>query len=225
MNRITTTLALVLTLAGCSEEAEPPEANAAPGTETAEAEPEAPAAPETFEYTEELSADVIPNSPVTAMANGRPIEIKTVLFQPRFNEWGMTLSTAELDRPTAILAGMKEAVNLSDLPQEMGVGTYTHGIDESGGGYFQIQKIDEPERTTSWNTNTAYHLEITEWTAGDYDPEGSMFQEAGRASGKVVAVFRGREGSFANSWVAGTFENAVVRYMGRPRWMEEEEAE
>ena len=222
MNRTLTTLALT----GCSEEAEPPEANSAPtGTESAEATPEAPAAPEAFEYTEELSADVIPSGPVTAMANGRPLETKTILFQPRFNEWGMTLSTAELDRPTAILAGMKEAVNLSDLPQEMGVGTYTHSIDESGGGYFQIQKIDEPERTTSWNTNTAYHLEITEWTAGDYDPEAGMFQEAGRASGKVVAVFRGREGSFGNSWVAGTFENAVVRYMGRPRWMEEEDSE
>jgi len=222
MNRTLTTLALTLALTGCSEEAEPPVANAAPtGTEAAET-PEAPAAPETFEYTEELSADLIPNTPVSAMANGRPLEIKTVLFQPRFDEWGMTLSTAELDRPTAILAGMKEAVNLSDLPQELGVGTYTHAIDESGGGYFQIQKIDDPESTTSWNTSTAYHLEITEWDAADYDPEGSMFQQAGTASGKVVAVFRGRDGSFGNSWVAGTFEDAVVRYMGTPRWLREE---
>lgn len=220
MKTILSTLALTLALAGCSEE-EPPEMNASPTTESAE--PPGPAAPETFEYTEELSADLIPDAPVTAQANGRPIEIRTVLFQPRFDEWGMTLSTAELDRPTAILDGMKEAINLTDLPQEMGVGTYTHAIDQSGGGYFQIQKIDEPERTTSWNTNTAYHLVITEWDAGEYDPEGGLFQQAGTASGKVVAVFRGREGSFADSWVAGTFEDAVVRYMGKPRWLEEED--
>lgn len=225
MNRTLSTLALCLALAGCSEEEAPPEANSAPteeGAQPAEAEPEAPA---TFEYTEELSGDLIPDAPIKAMANGRELEIQTVLFQPRFDEWSMTMSTAELDRPTAILAGMKEAVNLSDLPQEMGVGTYTHAIDESGGGYFQIQKIDDPESTTSWNTQMAYHLEITEWDAGDYDPEGGLFQEAGTASGKIVAVFRGREGSFGNSWVAGTFEDAVVRYMGKPRWLEEDEEE
>jgi len=222
-NSTLSTLALILALAGCSEE-EPPAMNAAPTEEGAQAEAE-PAAPATFEYTEALSAEVIPNAPVKAMANGRELEIDTVLFQPRFDEWSMTLSPAELDRPTAILSGMPEAVNLSDLPQEMGVGTYTHAIDESGGGYFQIQKIDDPESTTSWNTNMAYHLEITEWNASDYDPEGSLFQEAGTASGKVVAVFRGREGSFANSWVAGTFEDAVVRYMGKPRWLDEEEGD
>ncbi len=197
---------------GCSEEA-PPEMNAAPTTP----EPvEIPA----FEYTETPELDNVPNTPAAANANGRELEIKTVIFQPRFDSWSMTLSTAELDRPTGILPGMSEAVNITDLPQELAAGTYTHSMDESGGGYFQIQKVDE-EGTTSWNTRLAYVLQITEWNGRPYDPEGRMFQEAGTASGKVVAVFRG-SGDFANSWVAGTFENAVVRYMGTPRWLRED---
>ena len=48
--------------------------------------------------------------------------------------------------------------------------------------------------------------------------------EAGKASGRVVAVFRG-SGDFENSYAVGTFEDAVVRYMGKPRWFEEEEEE
>ncbi|MEM9069923.1 MAG: hypothetical protein AAGE52_15530 [Myxococcota bacterium] len=206
-------LALAL---GCSEEEGA--AEAAEATEAPAPEPE-PA----FEYTESPTAESIPNSPAMANANGREIEIKTVVFQPRFNSWSMTLTTAELDRPTGILPAGAESINLTDLPQELAAGTFTHSIDESGGGYFQIKKIDDPESTTSWNTRLAYVLEITEWNGQPYDPEGRLFQEAGTASGKVVAVFRGREGGFANSWVAGTFEDATVRYMGKPRWLEEEE--
>ena len=101
---------------------------------------------------------------------------------------------------------------LSVLFLLISVGTYEMGIDESGGGFFQIAQPDDPESTTSWNTSMAYVLEITEWTAGEYDPEARMFQEAGKASGRVVAVFRG-SGDFENSYAVGTFEDAVVRYM------------
>ncbi len=134
----------------------------------------------------------------------------------------MSLSTGELERPTGFLPNGAETVNISDLPQELAAGTYTHSIEDSGGGYFQIQQRDDPESTTSWNTRLAYVLQITEWNGRAYDPEGSMFQEAGTASGKVVAVFRGSDNGFQNSWVAGTFEDALVRYMGRPRWVAED---
>lgn len=207
--------AAIISSYGCSEEPPPPEMNAQPTT------PE-PVEIAAFEYTETPQLDDVPNTPVAGNANGREIEIQTVVFQPRFDSWSMTLSTAELDRPTGILPGMAEAVNITDLPQELAAGTYTHAIDESGGGFFQIQKPDE-EGTTSWNTRMAYVLQITEWNGRPYDPEGSMFQEAGTASGKVVAVFRGNDRDFANSWVAGTFDDAIVRYMGTPRWLRDEE--
>ena len=157
------------------------------------------------------------------MGNGTRLEINSIVFQPRFDNWSMRISTAELEEPTDIITG-DQAVHLTKLPQEMGVGTYEMGIDESGGGFFQIAQPDDPESTTSWNTSMAYVLEITEWTAGEYDPEARMFQEAGKASGRVVAVFRG-SGDFENSYAVGTFEDAVVRYMGKPRWFEEEEEE
>ena len=41
------------------------------------------------------------------------------------------------------------------------------GIDESGGGLFQIALPDDPKSTASGNTSMAYVLEITEWTAGE----------------------------------------------------------
>jgi len=202
---------------GCSESAEAPASGEAPEVAAA---PPTPAAPATFEYTEELSASLIPGFPVKASGDGREIAIRSVFFQPRFDAWGVSFSSAELSSPTAIQpGGDSETINLTDLPQAMAVGVYEQSIDEMGGGYFQIRQKEDPTRTTSWNTNLAYVLEITKWEVRPWDAEGSIFQDAGRASGRVVAVFRGREGGFANSWVAGTFEDAVVRYMGRPQWV------
>ncbi|MBX3246709.1 MAG: hypothetical protein KF901_05945 [Myxococcales bacterium] len=206
---------ILLALGGLSACSDASDASEAPATAAA-----APAAPTTFEYTESLSVDAIPGFPAKGVANGREIAIQAVYFQPRFDEWGLTLSTEALDRPTAVGGSADaESVNLSGLPQELGVGTYTHTIEQRGGGYFQIKKPDDPTRTTSWNTSTAYIVHITKWEVEPWNPEGSIFQDAGRASGKVVAVFRGNGNDFQNSWVAGTFEDAVVRYMGRPRWI------
>ncbi|MCB9634811.1 MAG: hypothetical protein H6721_22015 [Sandaracinus sp.] len=209
---------LLLALAGLSACSDSTEETAAPPT--VESAPPTPAAPATFEYTEEVSTSSIPAFPVKGMASGREIEIRSIFFQPRFDQWGVSFSTAELATPTSIQpGGDSETVNLTDLPQELGVGVFEHGIDESGGGYFQIKQLEDPTRTTSWNTRLAYVLEITKWEVQPWTAEGRMFQDAGRASGRVVAVFRGREGGFQNSWIAGTFEDAVVRYMGRPRWI------
>lgn len=209
---------ILLALAGLGACDESTDASA---TETPPETAAAPAAPATFEYTETLSVDVIPAFPVKGVANGREIAIEAVYFQPRFDAWGVTFSTAALERPTAVGGGTDtESVNLSGLPQELGVGTFTRTVEErGGGGYFQIQKPDDPTSTTSWNTTIAYVLHITKWEVEPWSPEGSVFQDAGRASGKVVAVFRGNGRDFENSWIAGTFEDAVVRYMGRPRWI------
>ena len=198
----------------------------APATEGATEATETPtevAAPATFEYTETPTLDMVPAGPVQVSANGRTIEIKTILFQPRLDTWSFQMSTGELERPTGMLPNGSETVNITGLPQELGVGTYSHTMDESGGGYFQIQQPDDPERTTSWNTRMAYHLQITAWDVAEYDSEASMFQVAGKASGKVVVTFRGSGDRFANSWAVGTFTDAPVRYMGKPRWVRDAE--
>ena len=212
--------ALLLVACGGDEEA-PPAVEGAPATTEAPAEP----APAAFEYTETPTVEMIPAAPVAMMANGRPLEVKSIFFQPRFDNWSMQITTGELDRPTAIPPSGAETAHLTRLPQEMAVGTYTQTMDESGGGFFQIQQPDDAERTTSWNTRMAYALQITEWNVNDYDPEGGLFQEGGTASGKVVITYRGNGDRFQNSWVVGTFEDAVVRYMGKPRWLEEDDAE
>jgi len=58
-------------------------------------------------------------------------------------------------------------------------------------------------------------VEITDWKVAPYAEDGPAFQAAGTASGRVVVVFKG-QGNRVDSWVAGHFTDAVVRYMGRP---------
>ncbi|MDD5309338.1 MAG: hypothetical protein PHU25_18640, partial [Deltaproteobacteria bacterium] len=76
----------------------------------------------------------------------------------------------------------------------------------------------DPQMTVAWNTELAWVLEITKWDVREYDPKGELFQDAGRASGRVAVCFKAG-GRYQNSWVAGTFENAVVRYLGKPPWV------
>jgi hypothetical protein len=156
------------------------------------------------------------------MANGQPFEARGIYLQPLFGRWSMTIADQPLDSPTGFLPSGYQAVNVSGLPRDLRAGTYRKSMQESGGGHFQIRSPDDPTTTTSWNSPNAYVLELTRWEVADYDPNASMFQVAGRASGRIVVVYRGyNDGRFQNSWVAGSFTDVPVRYMGEPRWEQE----
>jgi hypothetical protein len=179
--------------------------------------PLAPGQVPQFAWTETPAFNQIPATPVGGMANGRAFTAAAVIFEPGSDSWRMMIRDKPLGEPTAVATG-GQSVNL-DLPEApTGPGNWMRPM-EYGGGYFQIGNDPQnPESTTSWNADNAWALEITQWQVAEYNPSGSMFQQAGVASGRIAVCYKGG-GSIQNSWVAGTFQNAIVRYMGEPYWL------
>ncbi len=202
--------ASIVLAACCKSETEEPEQAAAPQPATA-----APG-PESFTWTDAPTLESIPSKPAQGEANGKPMKIETVVFEPSNDAWRLILSDKRFDSPTAIMMG-GQSVNIS-LTEEPAAGRTMTRKAEYGGGYFQINKVDNPSETTSWNGTNSWVIQITKWEVKPYDPAGEMFQEAGKASGRVVVVYQAGA-DFKNSWVAGTFEDATVRYMGKPSWV------
>ena len=188
-----------------------------PPAETPPAEPAAPAEPSADVdgpgYTETPALDKIPEGTIKGMANGRPFEATGVYFEPSFGKWRLVIGDKPLEEPTDIVVGA-QAVNM-DIPEPPAAGkTWTRTM-KYGDGYFQVKKTDDPENTTSWNADNAWVLELTKWDVQPYDENGSLFQQAGTASGKVYVAYKGSM-DIKDSWVAGTFTDVPVRYMGKP---------
>lgn len=188
--------------------------------------PAAPAAPAEvinvppYQWTEAPTFETIPDVAAAGMANTRPMAVKTVVIEPSMDKWRMKISDKELDSPTSILMG-GQSVNI-DLPGTPAAGTQWTREMEYGDGYFQIgTDANNPEATTSWNADNAWVIEFTKWDVADYDTDGDLFQEAGKASGRFAVCYKGSATGIQNSWVAGTFEDAIVRYMGKPQWLED----
>jgi hypothetical protein len=185
--------------------------------------PVAPAAltvlpqPPAFEWTATPSLDKIPAAPAGGMLNGAPFPVAAVVFEPGASAWRLVLGDTSLESPTAVsINGQFASI---DLAEPLAAGkTYSRPM-AAGGGYFQVAPNPADRQTTvAWNTDNAWVLELTKWDAREYDPKGELFQDAGRASGRVAICFKGA-GAYQNSWVAGTFENAIVRYLGKPPWV------
>jgi len=192
-------LAALTVLVGCGGGEKAPESCA----------PQAPAWKWT--YTENPSLEGIPANAVVGEADGRPFEVKAVIFEPLFGNWSMELCDTAPEEPLDI-AFATEFLKI-DLPWEIKAPmTITKPVDDYG--MFQIKEHDSDD-TTSWNSDVHMVLEITKWETKPYDPEGELFQVAGKASGKIYICFVGSAG-FKNSGVAGTFTDAIIRYMGNP---------
>lgn len=166
-------------------------------------------------WTDKPSLDVIPDEPVKGMANSVPFEANAVYFEPVFGKWSMIISDGVLDSPTGfIMQAQSINVSLPELPEK---GKIIEKDMEYGDGYFHIRKKDDPEEFTSWNSNNAFIIEFTEWELNEWDPEKDMFQVAGKASGRIYISYQGWDsGDFDDSYAAGTFTDAVIRYMGEP---------
>lgn len=164
-------------------------------------------------YTETPSLDKIPAAPIAGMANGKPFAAKSVYFEPMFGQWTLIVADNLLAGPTEIMMGGQRIYLEMHEPPTAGK-KLAHPMGD-GGGFFQIMPGDDPEETTSWNAENAWVVEITKWEAKDYIEGGPVFQHAGIASGRVYVAYKGGD-SLKDSWAAGTFTDAVVRYMGKP---------
>lgn len=204
MRSIVVLAALTGLVAACSEKT------------TAEQPGGDPAAKESvaFEWSEAPTLDQIPAAAVKGEANGKPFAAKAIYFEPRFRSWTMVIHEAELSRPTGIRP-QGQYISIS-LPEAPAAGMKWTKALKYGDGFFQIQKADGTG-LTSWNSQNAYAIEITKWDVKPYD-EKRMFQVAGKASGRIAICYKGT-GDLKNAWAAGTFEDVLVRYMGKPYWL------
>jgi hypothetical protein len=214
---VTLTLALAsaaLALAGCKQEQTQPAAGS--GSTAPKVEPKAAAGGTCTAPTIES----IPAGPVKGQASGKPFVVATVYFEPGLGKWRLVLHEGKFDKPTEI--GVKgQSINI-DLPEPPAAGKKWTRELKYGDGYFQINKKDDPSSSTSWNGTNGWALEITKWDVKPWDPKGSPFQDAGKASGKVSVCYKG-SGDFTDSWAAGTFADVAVRYMGQPYYDKKEE--
>jgi len=188
--------------------------------------PEVPALPEIppaagggtpdFQWTETPAVNLIPDAPLAGMANGQPFTAQSVVFEPGADSWKMVIRDQPLVNPTDTVGdGQFITVNLP-VPPTAGM-TWMRPMSY-GDGFFQV-RYDQanPDQTTSWNADNAWALEITGWQAADWNSSGPSAQYAGQASGRIAVCYKG-SGNMQNSWVAGRFENAIIRYMGEPYW-------
>ncbi len=157
--------------------------------------------------------DAIPAGPITGEANGRPFEAKAVFFEPSFGKWTLVIADLPLPDPLGLIfEGQTIKIDFDAAPKTGA--RFEHPL-KYGGGYFHIQKSDDPKDLTSWNGDNVYLVEITKWDVKPYQDGTDFSQLAGRASGRIYIAYKAA-GDLKDSWAAGTFTDAPVRYRGDP---------
>ena len=79
---------------------------------------------------------------------------------------------------------------------------------------WRLPKSETPSDTKLWPAKSAYLLELIKWEVSPYSPKGGAFQQAGRASGRLMLRTRDEQG--VEGWVVGRFDDVLVRYVGDP---------
>jgi hypothetical protein len=137
------------------------------------------------------------------------------------SKWTLQIIDSHLDplKGIAIARQAKpdiQVININ-LPNEPTSGAVFEKEMSFGGGYFQIKKSPDSQETTSWNTDSAWIIEITEWAKKPWIEGAGTFQQVGTASGRLYICFNGSEQGLKNSWASGIFENAAIVYYGKPK--------
>ena len=164
--------------------------------------------PPTFKWSEAPTIDQAPGSGVHGVVNGASLVFDNIAITAEDAHYNLEVR-ANKDHMSA---GPRIA-----LAQAPAAGTtQSHKMADSAHGTF-LQAPDPsrgPTATTSWNTATAWTVQIAKWDVKPWSA-ATKNQVAGTASGKFVIVFKGGSG-FKDSWVAGTFTDVPVKYSSSP---------
>jgi len=199
----------------------PPPVPAAPVAPQMPAAPQASAAPTVapavvppFQWTETPAFNTIPDAPVSGFVNQKQFVANTIILEQSGTSWRMVISDKVVASPFDSIDN-EQAVYI-DLPTPPMKGMNSMRPMEHGGGLFRIKNNPaDPEATFDWIADNAWAIEITDWQAKDHDPNGPALQVTGTASGRIAICYKNSEGIY-NSWLAGKFENATVRYTSKP---------
>ncbi|MCU0662391.1 MAG: hypothetical protein MUC50_08720 [Myxococcota bacterium] len=171
--------------------------------------------PGTFAWTEAPSFNLVPLTPATGMVNNQPFIVAGAVIEPGFDPGSFRLTMFEkpLDSPTGLIAD-QQYLSI-DLPSPPTMGSSWIHPMEYGKGHWEVNSPGAPAQRTSWNAENAWVMEITKWDVAEYNTAAGGAQAVGTASVKLAVCYKG-SASFANSFVAGTLDNVVVRYMMPP---------
>lgn len=198
-----------------------------------------------YAYTEKPLHDLIPNKPLVGRLFDSKWPIESVVFEPVGDTWTLTFHDVALPRPTAMARKSHPlTIELDGLPgpgvkfsKNLGVGGASWKVPPPPAAKPAKAKKKKkkkklkkgqaapaskapateaaPQGPTLWKSRSAYALEITAWEVQPFDEAGAAFQVAGKASGRIALVYEGSDGR-PHAWVAGHFEDALVRFMGKP---------
>ncbi len=171
-------------------------------------------------YSDTPASEKIPEWSVRGVANSRPFDAKTIIFQALGNgQWTLAISDRAFD-PVKEGLGIGR-LNYPDV-QTVNVNLASAPIKDTvfeqdmqyGGGMFQIKPSADSKGTTSWNTSLAYIITITDGPEVINSHTACGRPKPGKISGTLYISFEGSEAQIKNSWISGTFQDAVILYCG-----------
>jgi len=151
------------------------------------------------------------NAP-TGFRNGNEFTPKGVWVERRESGWFLVLNEKALDYPTQLIySGERIEIPLTGDPS----GQYQIQVERSQSeATWRVPSSPLPGKTSKWESKSDFSLELLQWSIKSYDTKGPVFQEAGKASGRLMIQFIDDKG--VQGWVVGKFEDVLVRYMGNP---------
>ena len=154
------------------------------------------------------------NAP-TGFRNGNEFTPKGLWIERREAGWVLVMSEHALAYPTQLtLKGQRVEILLDGTPS----GQFQVQVsNEDSKASWRIPASSIAGKTKLWDAKSEYSLELLQWFVKDYNPKGSVFQQAGKASGRLMIQFVDDQN--IHGWLVGKSDNIRVRYMGDPnKW-------
>lgn len=211
MQRHALIFSMILWGCGDSKDTAPPPPSApAEATQAVASEPDAaPPTTEPFRGCDGVPTLArIPEGPVVGEVDGRPFQARALVFEHSLAGWVLRIHDTPLAEATArVVGGQQIEIALPEEPTPAWKKERAAGV---GGAYWTATK---EQNVAARAGSEAWALELTAWSRRPWTPEGGVIQDVGRAAGRLAIALRGDGGHCA--WVAGRFEGALIRQVGR----------
>jgi hypothetical protein len=171
------------------------------------------------------SLDLAFESAIKGEANGVPVELTRVRVQGDDQGWYLML---EQEAPEAGATGPRYGWNqfhIAFAASPTSKKTMSRAL-ATGDGFFQVTDPTQADNGTGSSTinwqrsKNTWSIEFTKWEVSSEGSQGGVEQKAGKASGRVVLMLKDagqRAGTpLKDSWVAGTFTDVPVSFVGTP---------
>lgn len=158
----------------------------------------------------------VPLAPATGSAEGYRFDAKTIAFESKPSGWTIAVFGRQLRDNQAFFPTRAPSFYLTTKATKISAGTVLSARLAHGTGLW-FQTTNEKGSVQSFGARSSYFLKIEKWEAQPFD---GKWKVAGRASGKILFYVEGHNCTsgrcFRGASVAGTFEDAPIRYFTAP---------